>query len=160
MAHHKLDSLDKKILSLLCEDARVPFLEVARICNVSGAAVHQRVQKMLAMGVIQGSQYIINPETVGYETCAFIGLSLKNPEDYDKVVEGIKKIPEVTECHFTTGGYDLFIKLYAHNNHHLMNIIHDKLQPLGLARSETIISFHNSVNRSFPIVDIPAKHKR
>ena len=86
-------------------------------------------------------------------------MSLKNPEDYDKVVEGIKKIDEVTECHFTTGGYDLFIKVYAFNNHHLMNIIHDKLQPLGLARSETIISFHNSVNRSLPIVDIPKEYQ-
>ena len=150
MGHHQLDALDKKILAMLSEDVRVPFLEISRKCGVSGAAVHQRVQKMMAMDIIRGSQYTINPEMVGFETCAFIGLSLKNPEDYDMVVEGIKKIPEVTECHFTTGGYDLFIKVYAHNNHHLMNIIHDKLQPLGLARSETIISFHNSVNRTLP----------
>jgi len=159
MAQHQLDALDKKILRLISEDARVPFLEVARECNVSGAAIHQRIQKLVNMGVLIGSQFIINPEMIGYETSAFIGLSLKNPEDYDKVVEGIKNIDEVTECHFTTGGYDLFIKVYAFNNHHLMNIIHDKLQPLGLARSETIISFHNSVNRSLPIVDIPKEYQ-
>ena len=113
MAQHQLDALDKKILRLISEDARVPFLEVARECNVSGAAIHQRIQKLVNMGVLIGSQFIINPEMIGYETSAFIGLSLKNPEDYDKVVEGIKKIDEVTECHFTTGGYDLFIKVYA-----------------------------------------------
>ena len=159
MAQHQLDALDKEILRLVSEDARIPFLEIARVCNVSGAAIHQRMQKLTSMGVLIGSQFLINPEKIGYETCAFIGLSLKNPEDYDKVVDGIKQIPEVTECHFTTGGYDLFIKVYAFNNHHLMNIIHDKLQPLGLAQSETIISFHNSVNRSLPIVDIPDNYQ-
>ena len=140
---HTLDSLDKKILRLIAEDARIPFLEVARACNVSGAAIHQRIQKLT-----------IDPERIGYETCAYIGLYLKDPETFDEVVEELKKIPEVVECHYTTGGFDMFIKIYAQNNHHLLNIIHDKLQPLGLSRSETIISFHASINRQLPIEDV------
>ena len=60
-------------------------------------------------------------------------------------------MPEVVECHATTGGMDLFIKLYAHNNQHLMQLIHDKLQPLGLQRSETIISFNVAFDRQLPI---------
>ena len=125
------------------------------MCNVSGAAIHQRIQKLTNLGILKGSQFIIDPEKVGYETCAYIGLYLKNPENFDSVVEALKKIPEVVECHYTTGGFDMFIKIYAVNNHHLLNIIHDKLQPLGLSRSESIISFNAAINRQLPIMDLP-----
>ena len=150
---HKLDSLDKKILGMIAEDERVPFLEVARACNVSGAAIHQRIQKLVNAGIIMGSQFVINPEKIGYETCAYVGLYLKDPEDFDEVVEKLRQIPEVVECHYTTGGYDMFVKIYAQNNHHLLNIIHDKLQPLGLSRSETIVSFNAVIDRQLPIPD-------
>ena len=155
MAHHNLDSLDKKILKLIAEDARIPFLEVARSCNVSGAAIHQRIQKLNNLGVLKGSKFIIDPEKIGYETCAYMGLNLKNPEKFDEVVDELKKIPEVVECHYTTGDYDMFIKIYATNTHHLLNIIHDRLQPLGLSRSETIISFNSAFSRQLPIIDMP-----
>lgn len=151
MAHRSLDRLDKKILSLIAEDARIPFLEVARACNVSGAAIHQRIQKLTNLGVLKGSEFIIDPERIGYETCAFIGLNLKNPEKFDDVVEALRQIPEVVECHYTTGEYDLFLKMYAYNNHHLMEIIHDKLQPLGLSRSESSISYNDVIDRTLPI---------
>lgn len=155
MAHHNLDLLDKKILRLITEDARIPFLEVARSCNVSGAAIHQRIQKLTNLGILNGSRFIIDPEKVGYETCAYIGLYLQNPAKFDDVVDELRKIPEVVECHYTTGGFDMFIKIYARNNHHLLNVIHDKLQPLGLSRSETVISFNAAINRQVPIDDIP-----
>ncbi|MBO5537724.1 MAG: Lrp/AsnC ligand binding domain-containing protein [Prevotella sp.] len=154
MAQHQLDSLDKNILRLISEDARIPFLEVARACNVSGAAIHQRIQKLTNMGVLKGSQFIIDPEKIGYETCAYVGLYLKDPSSFDQVVEALREIPEVVECHYTTGGYDLFIKLYAKNNHHLLNIIHDKLQPLGLARSETIVAFNAVIDRQMPLTKL------
>ncbi len=155
MAYQRLDKLDKQILRLIAADARIPFLEVARACNVSGAAIHLRIQKLTNLGILKGSHFVIDPEKIGYETCAYIGLNLKNPEKFDSVVEELRKIPEVVECHYTTGDFDLFIKIYAFNNHHLLNIIHDKLQPLGLSRSETIISFNTSIDRQLPIVDIP-----
>ena len=151
MAIQKLDKLDQRILHMISEDARVPFLEVARVCNVSGAAIHQRIQKLTTMGILRGSQFVIDPEKIGYETCAYIGLNLKNPEDFDHVLEALKKIPEVTECHYTTGNFDMFIKIYAKNNHHLLNIIHDQLQPLGLSSSQTLISFHSAFERQLPI---------
>ena len=155
MAKQLLDYLDRQILKLISQDARIPFLEVARACNVSGAAIHQRVAKLTNLGIIKGSQFIIDPEKIGYETCAYVGLYLKNPEQFDHVVDELKKIPEVVECHYTTGGFDMFIKIYARNNHHLLNVIHDKLQPLGLSRSETVISFNAAINRQVPIDDIP-----
>jgi Lrp/AsnC family transcriptional regulator for asnA, asnC and gidA len=154
MAKEKLDRLDKQILKLVAADARIPFLEVARVCDVSGAAIHQRIQKLTNIGILKGSQFLIDPEKVGYETCAFIGLNLKNPEDFDQVLEELKKIPEVTECHYTTGNFDMFIKIYAQNNHHLLTIIHDKLQPLGLSSSQTLISFHSAFERQLPIMDM------
>ena len=154
MANQKLDKLDKQILKLIADDARIPFLEVARACGVSGAAIHQRIQKLTSLGILKGSQFIIDPEKMGYQTCAYIGLNLKNPESFDNVVAELKKIPEVGECHYTTGHFDMFIKLYALNNHHLLTIIHDRLQPLGLASSQTLISFHAAINRQLPVANI------
>lgn len=156
MANNRLDALDKKILQLIANDARIPFLEVARACDVSGAAIHQRIQKLTAQGVLKGSQFIIDPEKIGYETCAYVGLYLKDPGDFGEVVEKLRRIPEVTECHYTTGGYDMFIKIYARNNHHLLNVIHDKLQPLGLSRSETIVSFNAVIDRQLPVAELTA----
>jgi Lrp/AsnC family transcriptional regulator for asnA, asnC and gidA len=155
MSHQRLDPLDQQILSLIAADARRPFLEVARLCNVSGAAIHQRIQKLTNLGILKGSQFIIDPEKIGYETCAYVGLNLQDPSKFDVVVEALRDIPEVVECHYTTGDYDMFIKIFALNNHHLLTIIHDKLQPLGLSRSETIISFGSAFNRRLPIVDLP-----
>ena len=97
-----LDELDEKILNLIANDARIPFLEVARKCNVSGAAIHQRMQKLSQMGVIKGSQYVFDPEKVGNGTCAFVGILLKDPSDSDRVVTRLKDLPEVVECHYTT----------------------------------------------------------
>ena len=139
----KIDELDKQILSLIAADARIPFLEVARACNVSGAAIHQRIQKLNSLGVLKGSQFLIEPEKIGYETCAYIGLNLKDPARFDEVLDKLKQ-----------GNFDMFIKLYARNNHHLLTIIHDKLQPLGLSSSQTLISFHTAIDRQLPIADI------
>jgi len=149
-----IDALDEQILQMIAGNARIPFLEVARACHVSGAAIHQRIQKLTQQGVIKGSQFVFDPEILGYETCAFVGLFLKDPSDFDRVVEELRNIPEVVECHYTTGTYDMFIKIYARNNHHMLSIIHDKLQPLGLQRSETIISFNEAIKRQFPIPNI------
>jgi Lrp/AsnC family transcriptional regulator for asnA, asnC and gidA len=153
MAKAQLDSLDYKILQTLSVNGRKPFLEIARECNVSGAAIHQRIQKFMAMGVLKGSECLINPSSVGYDTCAYIGFFLKDPSKYEDVVERLKTIPEVVEVHFTTGEYDMFIKLYARNNDHLLNIIHNQLQGLGLARTESLISFKEVFRRQLPVVE-------
>lgn len=151
MARLQLDNLDMKILGLLADNARKPFLEIARECGVSGAAVHQRMAKLQGMGVVKGYQMLLDPAAVGYETCAYMGFFLKDPSRFDEVVKELEKIPEVVECHFTTGQYDMFIKLFARNNDHLLSVIHDRLQPLGLARTESTISFKQVFNRSVPI---------
>ncbi len=151
MTRPQLDSLDNRILQMLTNNARKPFLEIARECNVSGAAIHQRIQKLSSLGVIKGYEMLIEPSSIGYETCAYIGFFLKDPSQFNHVVEELKKIPEVIECHFTTGQYDMFIKLYARNNDHLLHIIHNQLQHLGLARTESLISFKEVFKRQIPI---------
>jgi Lrp/AsnC family transcriptional regulator for asnA, asnC and gidA len=151
MAHHQLDRLDEKILKMIAGNARIPFLEVARVCKVSGAAIHQRIQKLTDLGVIKGSEFIVDPSKIGYETSAYIGLFLKDPSQFNEIVNALQKIPEVIECHYITGKYDLFIKIYAKNNQHLLEIIHKKLQPLGLSRSETLISFKETFRKQIPM---------
>ncbi len=154
MGHHQLDTLDYKILKLIASNARIPFLEVARECNVSGAAIHQRVQKLTNLGIIKGSEYTLDSNRIGFETCAYIGIYLQSPGQFSEVMEKLTKIPEVVECHFTTGKYDMFIKIYARNNKHLLEIIHSKLQPLGLARTESLISFKEAFKRQLPIANL------
>ena len=105
MGHYQMDDLDKSILRLIAGNARIPFLEVARECKVSGAAIHQRIQRLTNMGVLKGSEFVIEPGSIGYETCAYMGLYLKHPEEFKTVYEGVKQIPEVVECHYTTGQY-------------------------------------------------------
>lgn len=151
MAQTQLDSLDYKILQTLSQNARKPYLEIARECNVSGAAIHQRIQKLIQAGIIKGAELLVDPSSVGYETSAYIGFFLKDPSRFEDVVEELKKIPEVVECYFTTGQYDMFIKLYARNNDHLLHIIHNQLQGLGLARTESLISFKEVFKRQVPI---------
>lgn len=147
------DGLDRNILHDLSQNARKPYLEIARENGVSGAAIHQRIQRLMGAGVITGFQSMIDPASVGYETCAYVGLYLKNPSEYSEVIEKLKKIPEVVECHFTTGQYDIFIKLFAKNNDHLLHLLQNEIQALGTSRTETLISFKMVFNRQVPVKD-------
>ena len=149
---HQIDALDKKILSLITHDARIPFLEVARECGVSGAAIHQRVQKLHKMGVISGSEYILSTKELGYHTCAYIGIFLESASLYHDVVKQLERIAEITECHYTTGNYSIFIKIFAKNNEHLKSILVDKLQSIrGISRTETFISLEERFKRQVPV---------
>jgi Lrp/AsnC family transcriptional regulator for asnA, asnC and gidA len=150
----QIDSLDRKILSILTKDARTPFLEVARECNVSGAAIHQRVQRLMRLGVISGSQLILEPKKLGYHTCAYIGVFLENASLFKDVSEKLIKIPEITQCHYTTGEYSMFIKVYTRDNEHLKDILADKIQAInGISRTETFISLDVLVNRQLPVIE-------
>lgn len=147
-----IDELDKKILKLITRNARIPFLEVARECGVSGAAIHQRVQRLLNMGVVSGSEFIVSPEKMGYNTCAFMGIYLEKASFHKHVVEEVKKIPEVIECHYTTGQYAIFIKIQTKTNKHLKQIIDEEFQKIdGIARTETFMSLEVEFERQVPI---------
>lgn len=148
----KVDELDKKILEMISCNARLPFKEVAEVCGVSRAAVHQRVQHLVDAGVIVGSGFHVDPSCLGYNTCTYVGITLEKGSMYKRVVEEFEKIPEIVECHFTTGPYTMLIKLYAKDNAHLMTLLNDRLQEIdGVVSTETLISLKQSIKKEVPI---------
>jgi Lrp/AsnC family transcriptional regulator for asnA, asnC and gidA len=149
----QIDNLDRKILDIITKNARIPYLEVARECNVSGAAIHQRVQRLIRIGVIKGSEFKVDPIMVGFRTCAYIGLYLDNPGKYKDAIMRLSGIPEVIECHYTTGNYSLFIKVYTRDNEHLREVLTEKIQAIpGVMRTETLISLEESISRQIPVL--------
>lgn len=152
--HFHIDGLDRKILKLLTNDSRVPFVEVARKCKVSGAAIHQRVQKMREAGIIKGSQMLLDPKGMGYHTCAFIGIqvNLTSTSTHDGVFQQISKIPEIVECHHISGKYSLLLKIYTRNNEHLKQIIVEKIQSIPeISFTETYISLETGFERQLEL---------
>jgi len=150
----KIDSTDKKILSLLMKEARTPYMEIARQCRVSGAAIHQRMQKLNKLGIIEGAHLQIKPVNLGYDTCAFIGLQVNilNSRSHDEVFNKILKVPEVVECHHTTGKYSLLLKVYTKTNEKLKNLIVEKIQSIPeIVSTETFISLEEGFERVIPI---------
>ena len=147
----KIDKLDRKILSILSQNARIPFKDVAAECGVSRAAIHQRVQHLIENGVIIGSGFHVNPKSLGYTTCTYVGLNLERGSMYRDVVERISTIPEVIECHFTTGSYTMLVKLFAKDNEQLMDLLNNKIQSIpGVVSTETLISLEQSIKREIP----------
>ena len=152
MQMDKVDNLDKKILSILSKNARIPFKDVAAECGVSRAAIHQRVQRLIDNGVILGSGFDINPKSLGYSTCTYVGLNLERGSMYKDVVKRLVNIPEIVECHFTTGPYTMLIKAYARDNEELMDLLNNKLQTIpGVVSTETLISLEQSIKREMPV---------
>lgn len=148
----KIDNLDKKILEIISNNARIPFKDVAAECGVSRAAIHQRVQRLIDMGVIVGSGYHVNPVSLGYNTCTYVGITLERGNMYQRVCSEFAKIPEIVECHYTTGPYTMLIKLYARDNAHLMELLNNRLQEIpGVMATETLISLNQSIKKEVPI---------
>lgn len=149
----KIDKLDKQILSILSKNARIPFKDVAAECGVSRAAIHQRVQHLIKIGAIMGSGFDVNPKSLGYASCTYVGINLERGSMYKKVVERLMNIEEVVECHFTTGPYTMLLKLYAKDNAQLMDLLNNKLQSIpGVVSTETLISLEQSIKREIPVI--------
>ena len=147
-----LDDVDLKILDIIIQNARIPFKDVAKNVGVSRAAVHQRVNRMIDLNVIIGSGYHINPNKVEFKTCSYIGIFLDKGGLFSEVVEKLKLIPEIVECHYTTGQYAIFIKVYAKDNEHLKKILSGRIQKIpGIASTETFISLEESFKRAIPV---------
>ena len=148
----KVDKLDRKILRVISVDARRSFKEIEEQCGVSRAAIHQRVVRMFERGTITGSGYQINPKFLGFGTCSYIGIKLEKGSMYNAVVQELMKIPEVVECHFTTGPYTMLIKLYSHENEHLKDLLNNRIQSIpGVNSTDTMISLEQSIQRNIPI---------
>ena len=148
----KIDSLDRQILEIISQNARIPFKDVAAECGVSRAAINHRVQRLIDLGVIIGSGYHVNPKSLGYRTCTYVGIKLEKGSMYKAVVNELKKIPEIVECHFTTGAYTMLTKVYSRDNEHLMDILNSRIQEIpGVTATETMISLEQSIKKEIPI---------
>ena len=148
MPTYHIDQIDQKILSFLVKNARMPFLEIARECGVSGAAIHQRVKRLEANGVITGSRLLVKPQALGLNVCAFVSVSLSESNKYPEVIEAFKMISEIVECHFVTGKYNLLLKIYCFNHDHLMEILVNTIQKIPYVQStETQISLDQAIER-------------
>lgn len=159
MSNIQIDDIDRKILGFLIKDARMPFLEIARECGVSGAAIHQRVKRLENAGIIIGSSLLVKPEALGLNVCAFIHISLSEGNKYLEVLEDLKKIPEVVECHFITGRYTLLVKMYCLNNEHLMEVVVNTMQKIPYIKStETLISLHQPIEREIWVKEYENTH--
>jgi len=148
MAKATLDSIDRKILAFLIKNARMPFLEIARECGISGAAIHQRIRKLDEAGVILGSRLIVDPKKLGFDVCAYVGIRLQDVSILLQTVEQLRQIPEIVECHFITGAYNLFVKLYCIDNEHLMTTLCDRILAIpGISTTQTYISLNEAFQR-------------
>lgn len=143
-----VDGIDRKILRLLINNARMPFLEIARECGVSGAAIHQRIKKLEDAGVILGSRLEIDPKKLGFGVCAFINISTSDNSLQMQTVETLRRVSEIVECHFITGTYNVMVKLYCIDNDHLMNTIFDHILSIpGISSTQTYISLNEQFSR-------------
>ncbi|MBC8111214.1 MAG: Lrp/AsnC ligand binding domain-containing protein [Verrucomicrobia bacterium] len=149
----EIDNVDLKILTLLMEDANMPYTEIGKKIYVSGGTVHVRMKKLEQLGIVKGSQLNIDYGKLGWDICAFLGIYLDKSSLYDEVAQQLEKIPEIVNIHYTTGIYSIFAKILCRDTDHLRDVLHDKIQKVsGIQRTETFISLEESVNRSIPFV--------
>lgn len=150
-----IDKLDRRILDILIKDARTPYLEIARLCSVSGATVHLRIQKLEKLEIIEGSNLKVNYKKLGMGLCAFLGIHLDKCHHLDDISDQLREIPEVVECHYTTGEYAIFVKMYCQNTAHLRQVLMDRIQPIpNITRTETFLSLKETFNRELSIENI------
>jgi Lrp/AsnC family transcriptional regulator for asnA, asnC and gidA len=148
----QIDGIDKILLNGLMQDARMSINQLAKQVGISGAAVHQRLKKLERSGLIQGSQIILNPKFLGYTTLAFVGVYLDKAMNNPEAVKQLKKINEVTECHYTTGDWSVLIKIMCKDNADLMNLLNNEIQKIpGVSRTETFISLDQQIARQIKL---------
>jgi len=109
---------------------------------------------MIENGVLTSLRYHVDPKKIGYSTCTYVGVTLERGSLYKEVAARFAEVPEIVECHFTTGPYTMLIKLYAIDNNDLMRIVNGIIQSTpGVAATETLISLDVSFDRSIHIPD-------
>lgn len=149
-----IDHLDRNILTVLMNDAVVPYTEIAKQLDVSAGTIHVRMKKLIEMGVVIGSQLMINPSVIGFDICAFIGIFLDKGSVYTEVREKMKQIPEVVELHYTTGVYSIFAKILCRDTNHLREVLNEKIQAIiGIQRTETFITLEQGFTRQINILE-------
>lgn len=148
----QLDELDLQILDILIKDCRTPYLEIARLCHVSGGTIHVRMKKMEELEIIKGTRIILNLPKLGYDVCCFVGIYIDKTSSYNDVYDEMSKIKEVVELHLTTGNYSIWAKVICKNIIDLQDILVNKINVIpGIGRTDTIISLNQPIDRNISI---------
>ncbi len=156
--NYQVDNVDLQILSILMENANMPYTEVAKKVFVSTGTVHVRMKKMEELGIVKGAQLKIDYARLGYDITAFLGVYLQQSSLYNQAAAGLLSIPEVVSLHYTTGNYSMFVKILCKDTQHLREVLHDKIQKVaGIERTETLISLEETISRN---IDFSIKNKK
>lgn len=149
----EIDKLDLEILSILMQDAQTPYTEIAKRLEVSGGTIHVRMRKLISYGLVRGSHLDVDPALLGYDIKAFVGVFLEKGCTYNEIAEALSAIPEITEIHYITGRYSVFLKIVCRNTRDLRNVLNDKIQAIqGVSRTETFISLEETLIRPLHIL--------
>ncbi len=151
MEHH-FDALDTKIMSMLSANARESFQEIARACGLSGAAIHQRIKRLVSNGVIKRWECVVDPSTLGYNTRAIVGIRMNDAAKFETLVSRVSNTPEVLECNVTSGRYDMVIKVLGKSNGHLLELIQKIVEDVP-AKTETLFSFEEVFTRQIKVTE-------
>jgi Lrp/AsnC family transcriptional regulator for asnA, asnC and gidA len=151
----ELDEIDSKILSILAQDAKMPYAEIGKKLFVSAGTVHVRIKKLTEAKLIKGIVANIDYEKIGFDICAFLGVYLEKSHMYESVKSELSKIPEVVDAHYTTGVYSIFVKIICRDTEHLREVLSKKLQGIkGIQRTETFISLEEAISRPLILAEL------
>lgn len=141
MKHLQLDDIDKELLNIIQNDARMPLKEIATMINLSSPAVASRIRRLEEEGFIREYQAQVDPILLGLYTKAFILLEVA-PTQKQEFYPYIKACKSVVECNCVTGDYSMLLEVYFKNTMELDQFI-GELQRFG--RTKTLIVFSTSV---------------
>ncbi len=145
----KLDEFDILIIKELEKDGRIAYSTIATNLKISNTMVHQRVNKLIKQGILLGIKPVINEKKVGYDWGSFTGITLNKDQDSNRIIEELKKIPEITECYYISGLYTLYIKLIAKNHEHMRKILYEKIDNIpGISKTDSIMELGCAFKRN------------
>jgi len=150
-----MDDLDRQILALLMENARMAYTEVAKKLQVSGGTIHVRMKKLEDCGIVRGYLLHVDPEQLGYDITAFLGIYLDKSSHYEAVIKTLAGVPEIVSAHYTTGGYNIFARVICRDTNHLRAVLHTIQETEGIQRTETFISLEAGIERSIHLDHTP-----
>jgi Lrp/AsnC family transcriptional regulator for asnA, asnC and gidA len=134
----ELDEVDRKLIELLQEDAKVPYAKLAKRLGISSSGVHKRVKRLTSEGVIRKFVAVVDPQILGKKLKAFIGISTA-PGTCSEVIAQLSRRPEVLEIHEVAGEHDLFVKIITEDTLKLNEILHEMDRIQGVSSSRTLI---------------------
>lgn len=146
---YQLDDFDRKIINKLEEDGRKAFSQIAEEIGISNTMVHKRVDKLLRKKIITKINPTFDEKKLGYGYGAFTGITLDKEHKTQSVIEALKKISEVTECHFIAGQYTLYVRIFAKDQEDLRRILYDVIDNIdGVSKTESMIDLGCAFKRN------------